>query len=372
MADIDNKPMFMPHPSLRPQAASASDLEALESQHFIDSQDPLAVAAAGWLVRRQEGLDAEDDAELRAWLDASPAHGPALAQMEQMMGRVDALPRAQVRGAVDHARSAPQSARGTQPSRWRRRAVGTAAMLCVIAFSGWWGWNAWQQPTFSQTFVTARGEQRRIELPDGSRLWLDTDTEADIKLYRGHREVRLPHGQAHFAVHPDPQHPFDVYAGPLRITVVGTRFSVRNTSTGLRNNGVGVVVDEGRVRVTPRQDPQHAVLLTAGQSVGADGAGTLGAVAQVAVTGAAADAAAWREGRVNFAGATLAQAVAEFERYGDTGLVVRDPRVAALRVRGSFDLQRIDAFASALPQVLPVRLKPGAGGKAEIVSAAGQ
>ena len=40
-------------------------------------------------------------------------------------------------------------------------------------------------------------------------------------------------------------------------------------------------------------------------------------------------------------GVPLAQALAEFERYGDTGLVVRDPAIAALKVHGSFELQQV-------------------------------
>ncbi|MFS2055731.1 iron dicitrate transport regulator FecR, partial [Variovorax sp. CT11-76] len=75
----------------------------------------------------------------------------------------------------------------------------------------------------------------------------------------------------------------------------------------------------------------------------------------------AAGALLWREGRANFENTPLAQALAEFERYGPTGLTVRDPAVAAMRINGSFDLRQFGAFAKALPQVLPVRLQPREG-----------
>lgn len=373
----------MSHPPLKQQPSGAPgqpDADALDFQHFMAGQNPVDAAAAGWLVRRQDGLDAEAEAEFLAWLAASPAHAPALDQLERLMGRVERLPRESVAllqaGLSDadhmHRPAAPDCARAVRPPWWRRMApsMATVALLCVAVVSGAWSWDRWyNQPTFSQTFITARGEQRQIDLPDGSHVWLDTETRADIALYRSRREVRLPQGQAHFAVHADPGQPFDVLSGALRITVVGTRFTVRNTPYGLRSDGVGVVVEEGKVRVTPLHDAQQAVLLTAGQTVNVDAGGHLGEVALTAAS-TAKDAGAWREGRVNFAGVTLAQAVAEFERYGDTGLLLRDPRVAALRVRGSFDLHRVDAFASALPQVLPVRLRPATGGKAEIVGAA--
>jgi len=136
---------------------------------------------------------------------------------------------------------------------------------------------------------------------------------------------------------------------------------VRHTHSGLGvDGGTGVVVEEGRVRVAGAQTA--VVELGAGQSLGADAAGVLGPVNTAAVA-----PAAWREGRISFDGVPLAQALAEFERYGDTGLVVRDPAVAALKVHGSFELQQVGAFARALPQVLPVRLRR-IDGRSEIIS----
>ena len=92
--------------------------------------------------------------------------------------------------------------------------------------------------------------------------------------------------------------------------------------------------------------------LTAGQMVIADDTGHLGAVS-VAPSGRIAP---WRDGRISFDQTPLAQAIAEFERYGRTGLVVRDPAVAALPVGGSYSLRQWQRFAETLPQVLPVRL----------------
>ena len=61
--------------------------------------------------------------------------------------------------------------------------------------------------------------------------------------------------------------------------------------------------------------------------------------------------------------------MAQFERYGDTGLVIRDPDVAAMRVKGSVDTRQAADFGAALPLVLPVRLRQH-GGVTEIVAAA--
>lgn len=49
--------------------------------------------------------------------------------------------------------------------------------------------------------------------------------------------------------------------------------------------------------------------------------------------------------------------------------MLHDREVAEMRIHGSFDLHRIDAFARALPEVLPVRLVPAGDGRTEIVRA---
>ena len=395
------------------------EADSRDFAEFIAGQDPLDVAAAAWIVRRQDGLTPDEEAELAEWLAADPSHAEALAQVEAVWGRMDAPPdtaiealklglpqretpisrvgvaRAEAqppdpapgRGARNHPGAVPELGRRLQtaPStgggrrgwllglgRLVPRAAATAVAVGAVG-GAWFGWRQWQaHATFSGAFASVRGEQKEVRLPDGSTVWLDTATRIEVDLFRQRREVRLIEGQAMFAVRADPAQPFEVVAADIRVTVVGTRFSVRRTRSGLGPDGsVSVAVEEGQVRVAGRQagigaqdagvDPISMVELGAGQSITADATGTLGRVG-------AETAAAWREGRVSFNGIPLAQALAEFERYGDTGLIIRDPVVGALKVQGSFDLRQVGAFARALPQVLPVRLRPG-DGQMEIVAA---
>ncbi|MBV6390047.1 MAG: hypothetical protein JNIBNLAF_01704 [Nitrosomonas europaea] len=400
------------HPTARPDTPPApfsqEEVDARDFAEFIAGQDPLDAAAAGWVVRRQDGLTPEEEAELQEWLAADPAHARALAQVEDVWSRMDELPD---EGVVALKAELPSHKAGTalppsvaiptpvpvapepqhhprpsssiQPASPGRRSwliglgrfvpqITAAAVAFSVVSVGWYGWSTWQhQPTFQQSFATARGEQKKVNLPDGSTLWLDTTTQAEVVLYRQRREVRLTDGQALFAVQSNPDQPFDVLTGGTRITVVGTRFSVRRTRSGLGAEGsVSVVVEEGRVRVASRSaahkmDSSSSVELSAGQSIIADAAGALGPVNRDD-----APAATWREGRVSFSGTPLMQALAEFERYGDTGLVIRDPAVAALKVNGSFDLRQIGAFARALPRVLPVQLSTR-DGQTEIIAAPG-
>jgi transmembrane sensor len=331
--------------------------------------------ALDWFVRRADGLAAADEARFRQWLAAHPDHARAYARWQQDWQAIDVLPADAVdrlkRGIAAGSDAGTAQARASEAGTAGRRrfaswfapprtivaAAGLAlALACGLASA------LWCRPLSSTSLATARGERIDTILADRSRLQLAPDSHATVDFYRTRREIALSRGQGRFEVRRDPERPLTVLAGPLRITVVGTRFAVHHTSGP--QGGVRIAVEEGRVHVARAgwlASSGEAVDLSAGQAVGSDASGVLGSVSAVLP----ADFAPWQEQRASFENATLAQVLAAFERHGDTGLVVRDPSVAAMRLTGTFDLRRPDQFAQLLPRALPVRLAR-VGGSTEI------
>ena len=378
--------MISPPPSDHDAVAPGADAQAC-------APDALDLEAATWAVRQRNGLDADGEAALQAWLAADLRHAAAFEDMVTTVAQVRQLSGDDVAALRRGLSQAPRARGATawnaapQPRLerrgWRLRLgpllapAAVAVMAVAVAGGGWMGWARWQKlPTFEQAFVTERGQQIVVTLPDdptrGSTLQLDTATRLEAQLFQDRREIRLQDGQALFSVHPDTERPFHVWAGQLHIVVVGTRFSVRHTASGLDAGRTVVAVQEGHVRVSraaPGGDPRPEdarsdvasvatnsapVELVAGEMLVGDDAGRLGPVTRVAP----AAIASWRAGRISFDHTPLAQALAEFERYRSTGLVIRDPAVASLPVGGSYSLQQFGSFAESLPMVLPVRLVP--------------
>ncbi|AHV91959.1 FecR family protein [Bordetella holmesii] len=321
----------------------------------------LDAEALDWFVRCGE----QPTAELRAWLDADPAHRQAYERWTREWSQLDALPSAGVDGlrrqlAADKRQADKPRARGrafwlAALSRWT-----PAISALMVGGMAYLAWSQWHTPPalYAETFVTARGEQRDVTLPDGSLLRLDTATRVEVKLYEKRRVVSIPDGQAVFQVQGDATRPFDVLAGPLKITVVGTRFSVRHTVGVPGDDGVRVAVDEGKVKVARAEGWgayfAAAEVLTPGQQLSASADGDMAPVTPVASAGIAP----WRDGMVSFNNTPLSQALAEFERYGATGLHVRNAAVGALRLTGTFDPRNLGNFKRNLPKVLPVQLLP--------------
>ncbi|SOE34068.1 FecR family protein [Delftia acidovorans] len=360
-----------------------------ELEEFFRGQNPIDLAAADWHTRMEQGLTAEEEAEFTEWLAASTAHEAALRHLGQSLAAARSIPPEQVaRLRAEQARRRSQSAPHAHPEpaaqrpsseerqgwSWSRLLPrpALAALCCTVALTlavgvGWHQWQ--QQPTFTSSHLTPRGQARTITLPEGTALSLDADTQAQVALYRDRREVRITQGQILFAVAPDSARPFHVLAGPARVTVGGTRFSVRYRATGMEAGSAQVAVQEGHVRVAGAQGAVAADAapadLVAGQALSVSPAGVLGPVSAVAP----GSIALWRKGLIRFENTPLADALAELERYGPTGLVVHDPAVAALRIGGTYQASRPAEFARMLAQILPVTLVAGPDGQTEIAAA---
>lgn len=353
--------------------------------------------ARAWYVRRQcAEWQAEEERAFLAWLSVEPAHRDAYLRCESLARTLSLLPAesvAHLRGrlAIDKARAgvasegAEPAASGEFPAASRAmvraRALSIdarrlfALLLFVIVGIGLAWHHQYAQPVFAQSYASARGELMDVPLPDGSQVQLDTETEIDVVFYRQRRELLLRKGQAMFSVQADAARPFRVVAGQTRVTVVGTRFSVRYTPQQTGMEAVQVAVERGRVRVAAHPDSfarwlsasiggPPAAELVAGQQVFALRDGEPGPIRSIPPDAVAP----WRNYRISFVDTPLGQALAELGRYVDTGLVIRDARVAELRISGSFDPRQVDALKRLLPHALPVRLV-SVDGAAEIVPA---
>jgi len=202
----------------------------------------------------------------------------------------------------------------------------------------------------SNRYSTRIGTMESITLADGSRLTLNTDSRIRVAVEPQHRHIDLDKGEAFFEVANDPRRPFVVRAGHKRVIALGTKFSVRRDG-----DEVLVAVTEGKVRVEDESVPAPGqateVLLGAG-SIARSARG------QVLVRDGAGPEVdrllSWRSGYLVFRNSTLADAVAEFNRYNTRKIVIADPRIGGIRIGGNFRSGNTDAFLWLLQTGFPV------------------
>jgi transmembrane sensor len=67
---------------------------------------------------------------------------------------------------------------------------------------------------------------------------------------------------------------------------------------------------------------------------------------------------AWTAGRLEFRGESLAEAVAEFNRYNQRQIRLADPSLGTLRVGGNFKATDPESFAAALASAFKLHIEP--------------
>lgn len=322
-----------------------------------------AEAAARWLVRLDaDNVSDEERRAFEAWRARSPENAAAYERALRAMQVFDVAPEDP---ALDALRRA---ALRYQPERsWLGVKAAAAALVLLVAGVGALiaarGGLFHARPVASlyekgaADYVTRRGEKLDVTLPDGSALTLNTETDLDVVFDGRRRTVEILRGQAFFNVAKDASRPFIVVAGGKQIVAVGTAFDVR-----LDRGRVEVQLVEGHVVVesaepagatsAPARDAMHSVHLNPGEA--------LVATDRHVVRTAAEDQERllkWRDGLIEFDNTSLADAVAEFNRYSAQTISIEDARIAKLPISGVFRTNSQRKFLEAVTSLHPVAIE---------------
>lgn len=276
--------------------------------------------AARWITERDASLlTPEDEKALSAWLDADPLHAAAFARVERSWAMLGSAP---VKAAIRRRSTVLSFHLSARPRQWLGGAIAACLALVIVGTVQDW-------PTrLRADAMTAIGEQRTVPLADGSIVRLNTGSAIRID-YRGDRRiVHLLKGEAAFTVAADRVRPFTVEAGDGATTALGTRFIVRRDGAD-----TDVTVTEHRVRVawSAETTPAQGAIVSEGQAVRYGAGGLLEShTADIEAAGA------WTRGRLVFVDRSLAEVVAELNRYHPGYIRVVGATLAQRRFSGVF------------------------------------
>jgi ferric-dicitrate binding protein FerR (iron transport regulator) len=114
--------------------------------------------------------------------------------------------------------------------------------------------------------TTEPASKTKIELPDGTQVWLNGSSELVYNTEnfgQANREVKLS-GEAFFDVVKDQQHPFIIHTGAINITVKGTAFNVK-AYPGQKNIETALI--RGLIEITTIQDPERKILVRPNEKI---------------------------------------------------------------------------------------------------------
>ncbi|HRI81732.1 MAG TPA: FecR domain-containing protein [Opitutaceae bacterium] len=332
------------------------------------SSDSVFDTAANWLARNDAGLNPAEQAELRAWLEADPAHAAAWAEVQTPWDRLDRVRSAGLAEAMIDGLAARQRRRRRFRRQWGWGLAAAAVVTIGLAVMHFSGPIEAPQLAASETdrpaappgefvlrdpvpppagpaaIVIHRPAQRL--LADGSVVEYDDQTLIEVAYSEGRREIRLTQGVAHFTVQPDATRPFVVHVGPVEVRAVGTAFVVDRA-----DHAAEVLVTEGRVEVihqaasaTPRPLP----IPVRGRVVMPYAAVEDVPPVEILSEETMAQRLQWRAPRLQLRAAPLGEIVAVLGELNDQRFIIEDQTLAALTLSGRFRADNIEGFVRML------------------------
>jgi transmembrane sensor len=292
--------------------------------------------AASWVTELHDrDRNPALEEKVRRWIAKDPRHAAVFELATEAWQRSGALP-------------------GYLPERTRPRVSGKAlagmAILCAAFIS---------ILCFLRdgTLVTGPGEQRTVDLSDGTQVSLNANSRVIVQYDDRVRKLTLASGEVLFNVVKHQPRPFVVVIGDQKIIAVGTSFMVRREEpTG---PAFAVTLVEGRVAIEPISWPDAL------PSAPASGLKLLNPGERLRFADDASEkrdspsidqVTAWRRGQLIFDDTSLSEAAAEFNRYGSHKITIDGPVLGQLRVGGVFRIDDPSSFAHAMANAYHLRI----------------
>lgn len=338
----------------------------LPANHTAEPLDRLEQACA-WVARLDRGLSVEEEQQLKAWCAEHPANRREFLAAAKEWDKMDALSRlsdlfpeqAAVRG--NDSSLAGQDGQVVKPLRQRLKNYALAASVTMLAVLA--GLLVQRAPlpeepvgqiASQMSYETGVGESSTIELPDHSKLVLNTNSFVVVQYSAKSRIIELQRGELTIDVAHDTSRPLSVLAGGKVIQAVGTAFNV-----DLRKDDVELIVTEGKVLVAPdvaaapdlanvdtellRQQqltqrlPQTSLAISKGEQVTLDPKGQKAEQVQKIDQAALAAKLSWKSGNLIFRGEPLEDVVSEISRYTQVQFeLADDAKLKQIQVAGLF------------------------------------
>lgn len=328
-----------------------------------DDQERIDEEAADWHARLHAGnADAALIARFEKWLHADRAHKRAYHEYEQLYRDLDyAVVEADIDvdayvGRRPFNLTAWFQEHLPKPAVWGGAMASVAAILLAVVLlpNETAGPAAFLEPTHA----TQLAEIREITLDDGSVVTLGARSQIATEFTAAARQVTLLSGEAFFEVAKDADRPFYVAAEDTLVRVVGTKFDVKHGP-----GAVHVSVLEGVVEVMKPEDIRETIktadtrqvdkqVLAAGDRMAARRAEPLPRVEAVQTV----EPGAWRTGRLAYENASLAEIIADANRYHERSIIVISSDLEALRATIAFRTDDIDQMLELVEAIHPIEV----------------
>jgi transmembrane sensor len=303
----------------------------------------------GLIIKYWEGtLTSEEKRSLENWLAASEENASVF---DTYIGIL--MNAFQEENLVDLHKLEGESWDKINPSKKKSlklvyRVVSILAAACLLGVFLLVGLNQGTDPAVKFNYATADGISDEIELPDGSKIWLNKNSSVEYLGMSDHRKVILK-GEGFFEVKTDSARVFEVYAGESLTRVLGTSFNIDAKDLGK----VEIKVASGRVSFEQLGSNDKNLILEKGQqALALDETKEL-----VELEDDATNILAWKTKMLSFNKTTLKQVAADVFEYSGLKLSFENDAIALCDITIDLALDEVGLLEDVLSFSLDIEIE---------------
>ena len=178
--------------------------------------------------------------------------------------------------------------------------------------------------------VTSKGEKSYLQLPDGTRVWLNSCTTLEYAENYGHsnRSIYLD-GEAYFEVSKNPKKPFRVKANGVTIRVLGTHFNVNAYAA---DSLVETTLLEGSVSVSNNANGKQMILKPNETAIYRKSTGIL----SMHINANAQNEISWREGVLSFNDISMGEIARQLSHHFNVTIQIKSEQLRNYKLNARF------------------------------------
>jgi transmembrane sensor len=293
------------------------------------------------MVKKLAGeIDEIDEVRLQQWLEASRANCEIFEELSLIWGKAQREP---IQVDVD-------AAWGKVKLRTQHKTIflsgntlyKIAAAAVLLAIFGTWAFISLR--TVTTTITTAAREIKKVDLPDGSFVWMhEHSTLTYTNNLKGNKRMLNLDGMAFFDVKRNETKPFVIITNRGSVEVLGTSFEV----AAYKNDSFErVTVSTGKVKFRNKQH-QESLTLTANTE------GLITAKGKVSSKQVnSAELIAWRTSKLSFDNEQMDAVAKKLERYFHIQVILKNPAITSCRFTADFNNPKLNEVLDVLAKAL--------------------
>lgn len=254
--------------------------------------------------------------------------------------------------------------------------IGIAAILLVIVSAALLYYNRSDKFSPDTQIVAGKGIQKKIKLPDGTIVWLNSDSKLSYESNINQRKKRIVYlvGEAFFDVAHHKFHPFIVRTDKICVKVLGTAFNIKAYPIDKKSEATLI---RGSIELSVNDRPEQKILLSpsekfalvedkkvihvksnASPDVPKDITLTIQHVVPVRIgNNEYIEETSWRDSQLVFQNESLEDLKSKLERWFNVQINFETEQAKSYRFTGVFKNETIEETLKAMQLIKPFNFK---------------